>query len=97
MIFTFIIKINDFLYDMNNRKYIWWKLAAKYWENIKFNISMLNINCSTESSNQRSNDWRDNKNIDQYDSFNSHLNFQWQFQNNFEQTSRFSNYQNNAY
>jgi len=87
MISTLVIKINDFLCDMNNRKYIWWKLAAKYWENIKFSISTLNINCSTESSNQRSNDQRDNRNIDHYNSSNSQLNFQWiskWFQTNFK-------------
>ncbi len=97
MISTFVIKINDFLHNMNNRKYIWWELAAKYRENIEFSINMLNINRSIESSNQRSNDRRDNKDIDQYDSSNSQLNFQRQFQNGFKQTSRFSNYQNNAY
>jgi len=97
MISTLVIKINNFLCDINNRKYIWWELAAKYQENIKSSINMLNINRSTESSNQRSNDQRDNKDINQYDSFNSQLNFQQQFQSDFEQTSRFSNYQNNAY
>jgi len=97
MISTLVIKINDFLHDKNNRKYIWWELAAKYRENIKSSISTLDINRSTESSNQRSNDQHDNKDIDQYDSSNSQSNFQRQFQSDFKQTSRFSNYQNNAY
>ncbi len=76
IISTLVIKINDFLHDMNNRKYIWWELAVKYRENIKSSISTLDINRSTESSNQRSNDQHDNKDIDQYDSSNSQLNFQ---------------------